>query len=105
MHGGSGAPQTTWDYFEGRARPNYQNVIQSSVNSAGTHNHPIGNAPAHTHTARASGGHGHTMNTTGNHSHTIGNNGGHAHTSANVGGNQALPSLSPGITMNVEIKL
>jgi microcystin-dependent protein len=50
---GSGAPQSTYPYFEGRARPNYQNTIQSSVLSD-SHNHGMSNT-GHTHTIEEAG--------------------------------------------------
>ena len=50
---GSSGAQSTYPYFEGRARPNYQNTIQSSVLSD-SHNHSL-----------SSTGHSHTINNTG----------------------------------------
>lgn len=91
---GSGGARSDWPYFEGRARPNYQNNIPSSVQSAGNHKHSIGNGGVHQHTVNAAGGH----------DHSISNAGGHGHTNAVTGGSGALNVTSPGIVFNVEMK-
>jgi microcystin-dependent protein len=100
---GSGAAQT-WPYFQGMARPNYQNTITSSVLAAGNHNHPINAAGNHGHSASLKGTHNHTMANSVSHGHTINDAVSHTHASANVGGSAALKTVSPGITFSVEIK-
>ena len=54
VYEGSGSPQSTYPYFEGKARPNYQNTIQSAVQSD-SHNHSLSPAPDHTHTVNNAG--------------------------------------------------
>lgn len=49
VYGGSSAPQSTYSYFEGRARTNFQNAIQNAVVPAGNHRHTISNSGSHVH--------------------------------------------------------
>ncbi len=74
-YAGSGAPQTTWQYFEGRARPNYQNLIgKGAVETAANHDHSLTSQPGHTHTV------------------------------TEKGSGQAFLNSQPSITFNVEMK-
>ena len=92
---GSGAGRSDYNYFEGRARPNYQNLIGTgSVESSGNHKHTVGNG----------GVHNHTINGAGSHGHSIAANGNHAHTNNNAGGSQAVYSTPPGIALHIEMK-
>ncbi|GHA17783.1 hypothetical protein GCM10008090_29350 [Arenicella chitinivorans] len=74
VHEGSGSPRSDYPYFEGKARPNYQNTIQSAVVNDG------------------------------NHSHTMPNSGSHSHPISNTGGNQPINIAQPSIHFRVEIK-
>lgn len=76
VHGGSGQGRSDYPYFEGRARPNYQNTIPSSVQQAGNHKHSLGSA----------GSHNHSVGGAGSHTHSMGNAGSHRHTNQEVGG-------------------
>ena len=101
---GSSSGRSDYAYFEGKARPNYQNTIPSSVQQAGNHSHSLSQAGTHKHTVNAAGAHTPTMQDSAAHTHGISAAPGHEHSSALVGGGQALKTVSPGITMNVEIK-
>jgi len=103
-HTGSGGARSDLPYFEGRARPNYQNNIPSSVQKAGNHSHSLSQSGNHSHTVNAGGAHTPTMQNSAQHTHAISATAGHSHSSATVGGGEALKTVSPGITMNVEIK-
>lgn len=104
VHTGSGAGRSDWPYFEGRARPNYQSVIQSSVEAAGNHSHSLGAAGNHSHTNSVGGAHTPTMRDSAEHAHNINAVSNHSHGSSLVGGGVDLPTISPGVAMNVEIK-
>jgi len=101
---GSSTGRSDYPYFEGKARPNYQNSIPSSIQQAGNHAHSITAAGNHKHVAAAAGTHNHAMANSAAHAHTVSAVGNHSHASANVGSSAALDTMSPGITFNVEIK-
>jgi len=97
---GSGGARSDWPYFEGKARPNYQNTIPYKANGASAVQ-PGGN---HKHTINSAGNHGHTARAVGNHKHTIGAAGNHTHVNNAAGGGQAVNTLSPGMVFNIEMK-
>lgn len=77
VHPGSGSAHSDWKWFEGRARPNWQNTIQKGSGA---------------------------VVAAGNHSHTINNSSSHTHVNNATGGSTPLATVSPGIVFNVEMK-
>jgi len=55
VYAGSGAGRADWSYFEGKARPNFQNHILHATRTAGNHTHTMGNAGGHTHAINSAG--------------------------------------------------
>lgn len=52
---GSSVTQNSWNYFEGRARPNYQNTIPGATIAAGNHKHSLTATGNHKHTISSAG--------------------------------------------------
>lgn len=98
VFGGSGAGQTTYPYFQGMARVNYQNTIpQASAVLNDTHSHSLTSAGNHKHTIYNSASHGHSVTGNGNHAH--------ANTPSGSTTPTKVSTMSPGLVFNVEIKL
>lgn len=92
---GSSGAQSNYPYFEGKARPNYQNTIRNSVTTEGDHSHTINSSTSHPH----------SISTQLAHNHHIQDNGGHGHTAASTGDGQLFELNSPGVVFNYEVKL
>ena len=75
IYTGSSSGRSDWGYFEGKARPNYQNTIKDTA-----------------------------VVDDGNHKHPLGNNGNHQHTIYSEGGSAAVTTISPGVVFNIEMK-
>lgn len=56
IYEGSTSARSDYNYFEAKARPNYQNTIQGATVNAGQHTHSMPNSGSHSHTAGSTGG-------------------------------------------------